>query len=1048
MAAGSAQSAVDSLVGRLTLALLDEAQLLSGVSGDVEFIKREMESMSGLLLDVSDASGRQHPSNQVRAWMRQVQELAYDSQSCVDRYVQNFGGASAPTGVLATLWRAPRTVLARRRIAKQIRELKARAVEVGEWRQRYGVMFPDKLPPQAGSRDGADEEADSKKAASRRRALDEAFVLLDADVPVEAALRWCLMGKQLSEPEPGSGNFLYDSGYAQVNYLLYHLANELFNMVELYEWLKGMGDGRRPNDEGNKWMSTAWLWLLNDKINTIGNMIHGKTRLLDRWIESKTWPFLNRMKWLKQNISVGTPHGRQLSPSNSQQDDHKLKLDHARETMRWMKRVFGDHHPHGQGLRVLFVLSRPAVEGGLSPRDNFSAKELGRRAYSHPLAVEKFESRVCIDANIYTQRKERLHRLLDGLLPNSPAGGADLLSLSEAELESKIQQHLRGRKFLIVLNDPHDDSAWEHIRQALPAPSDGFSDGSAVIVTPSMEHQEDRADGWITARMLFSHYPGTLPYKVYVCSLDTEALRKKVSELCDPNLAGTVSKVLMKCRSDSFSTKMVFHALHADPHRSKGEWEKLLSSLDDFSTVSNARHIIRFSYDGLPSSYKSCLLYLRIFPPDCKIRRTSLVRRWAAERLITKRGGISAIDEADHCFQELIDRRLVLPGDINPQGKAKSCTVHVPVLSFIARITGDDDPAASNSDLVPELAHHLSIRNGIQLSRMKRKATRCPGLKKQHLKNICNKIFQLKYLSLRNTDVNELPKEINKLQDLETFDIRQTKIHAFPAKAIILRKLVCLLAGRIGPQGKGAMGSGEESFSTLLSETADVDALNNVGRLQKLKKLGIVINGKQDFLDCLLQVIGKLNEVICSFSICIKDGTEITEMKSSKLPTPRSLAKLNISGKISGLSTWISELEQLSKITLSHTFLEDIDIRILGNLFNLRFLRLGSESYTDKNLTFRNGFSKLEVLVIESSHISDIHFEQKAAPKLEKIVWTSTVNCKIETLAIEKLPSLKEIELNGVCERSRVEKSVRENPKNPKLKYNTDPMCEDTSAME
>uniref|UniRef100_K3ZR31 NB-ARC domain-containing protein n=1 Tax=Setaria italica TaxID=4555 RepID=K3ZR31_SETIT len=730
--------------------------------------------------------------------------------------------------------------------------------------------------------------------------------------------------------------------------------------------------------------------------------------------------------------------------------------------MRWMKRVFGDHHPHGQGLRVLFVLSRPAVEGGLSPRDNFSAKELGRRAYSHPLAVEKFESRVCIDANIYTQRKERLHRLLDGLLPNSPAGGADLLSLSEAELESKIQQHLRGRKFLIVLNDPHDDSAWEHIRQALPAPSDGFSDGSAVIVTPSMEHQEDRADGWITARMLFSHYPGTLPYKVYVCSLDTEALRKKVSELCDPNLAGTVSKVLMKCRSDSFSTKMVFHALHADPHRSKGEWEKLLSSLDDFSTVSNARHIIRFSYDGLPSSYKSCLLYLRIFPPDCKIRRTSLVRRWAAERLITKRGGISAIDEADHCFQELIDRRLVLPGDINPQGKAKSCTVHVPVLSFIARITGDDDPAASNSDLVPELAHHLSIRNGIQLSRMKRKATRSNNCWRilnpsstTHLKNICNKIFQLKYLSLRNTDVNELPKEINKLQDLETFDIRQTKIHAFPAKAIILRKLVCLLAGRIGPQGKGAMGSGEESFSTLqrlshveVSETADVDALNNVGRLQKLKKLGIVINGKQDFLDCLLQVIGKLNEVICSFSICIKDGTEITEMKSSKLPTPRSLAKLNISGKISGLSTWISELEQLSKITLSHTFLEDIDIRILGNLFNLRFLRLGSESYTDKNLTFRNGFSKLEVLVIESSHISDIHFEQKAAPKLEKIVWTSTVNCKIETLAIEKLPSLKEIELNGVCERSRVEKSVRENPKNPKLKYNTDPMCEDTSAME
>jgi hypothetical protein len=34
----------------------------------------------------------------------------------------------------------------------------------------------------------------------------------------------------------------------------------------------------------------------------------------------------------------------------------------------------------------------------------------------------------------------------------------------------------------------------------------------------------------------------------------------------------------------------------------------------------------------------------------------------------------------------------------------------------------------------------------------------CKELKDHHLKNICNHLRQLKYLSLRNTDITELPK--------------------------------------------------------------------------------------------------------------------------------------------------------------------------------------------------------------------------------------------------------------------------------------------------
>ena len=139
-----------------------------------------------------------------------------------------------------------------------------------------------------------------------------------------------------------------------------------------------------------------------------------------------------------------------------------------------------------------------------------------------------------------------------------------------------------------------------------------------------------------------------------------------------------------------------------------------------------ATHMILFSYNDLPSHYKSCLLYLSILfermyltsssPQDFRVKRTSIVRRWAAENLITKRDGLVATVEAERCFDALVIHGLVRPVDIGAIGKVQTCMVHHWILSFITKMARDE--GLVDTDLPPNLASRLSICNGIRLQQL------------------------------------------------------------------------------------------------------------------------------------------------------------------------------------------------------------------------------------------------------------------------------------------------------------------------------------------
>jgi hypothetical protein len=129
------EGAVRSLLCKLGCLLTEDTWLVQGVHGEIQYIKDELECMNAFLRNLTIS---QIHDDQVRIWMKQVREIAYDSEDCIDEFIHNLG-ESSEMGFFGGLISMLRKLACRHRIALQLQELKARAQDVGERRSRYGV---------------------------------------------------------------------------------------------------------------------------------------------------------------------------------------------------------------------------------------------------------------------------------------------------------------------------------------------------------------------------------------------------------------------------------------------------------------------------------------------------------------------------------------------------------------------------------------------------------------------------------------------------------------------------------------------------------------------------------------------------------------------------------------------------------------------------------------------------------------------------------------------------------------------------------------------
>ncbi|WVZ95783.1 hypothetical protein U9M48_041506 [Paspalum notatum var. saurae] len=147
-----AEGAAWSLVSNVGQLVGDEFRQLRGVGGEVAQLRNELGTINALLRMQSEAD-EGAVDHFVTEWMKQLREVAYDAEDCIHLYL--FRVKCRPgDAFLGRCKSLLTTLLSRRRLAGDIRDLRALASAVNEQHARYGVglLEPLRRPPSSSFR--------------------------------------------------------------------------------------------------------------------------------------------------------------------------------------------------------------------------------------------------------------------------------------------------------------------------------------------------------------------------------------------------------------------------------------------------------------------------------------------------------------------------------------------------------------------------------------------------------------------------------------------------------------------------------------------------------------------------------------------------------------------------------------------------------------------------------------------------------------------------------------------------------------------------------
>uniref|UniRef100_A0A0D3ERI5 Uncharacterized protein n=1 Tax=Oryza barthii TaxID=65489 RepID=A0A0D3ERI5_9ORYZ len=503
---------------------------------------------------------------------------------------------------------------------------------------------------------------------------------------------------------------------------------------------------------------------------------------------------------------------------------------------------------------------------------------------------------------------------------------------------------------------------------------------------------------------------------------------------CSTHLKKISMDILKRCGGLPLAILTLSSSLANKPMLAE-EWKEVLRSSSGHDSVESMNQILSLSFHDLPHHLKTCLLYLSIFPEDYVIETEQLVWRWIAEGfIIPSESEIlckSELELGNAYFNELVNRSMIQPVDIQYDGTVQTCRVHDMILELIVSISTkvnfisvlhQDEMRfidyktkirrlSVQSDRVEKLVKQMSrddlshVRSFTPFGSVKEiphlgyfQALRvldlgsCRSIENNHIENL-GWLYQLKYLDLSRTSISELPRQIKNLRYLETLDLRGCDIEELPATIVGIQNLQRLLVNTSVkfPDKIGRM----KALQLLLSVSMSCNPIKFVeelGKLIQMRVLNITFSKPVDMVDEVRKytdsLVSSLNELVNLESLKIdpEEGCSLDSLMGVYL-TFGCLKKLVI-GYISTIPKWINpSMRNLVHLELKVDVVQEEDLQSLERLHCLLYLQLEMTDGSSKMLTVGcKGFRCLrESQYIWKNDGMGLVFLEGAMPKLQTL---------------------------------------------------------------
>ncbi|GAB4838875.1 hypothetical protein Ancab_028413 [Ancistrocladus abbreviatus] len=586
---------------------------------------------------------------------------------------------------------------------------------------------------------------------------------------------------------------------------------------------------------------------------------------------------------------------------------------------------------------------------------------------------------------------------------------------SEEELKSMLCNCLKHERYLVVLDDIWKPEMWDEISQCFP--DEGKR--SRIMITTRYKKVAD-----------------------HVCPNSAKQLRKlkfeegwelfsrKVfrGQTCPPGLQRLAEDIVREC--DGLPLSIVVMAGFLAGENAPNKWRRTRDNANSIIAADRTiSDILALSYHDLPREVKPCFLYFAAFPEDFEVPARQLIRLWVGEGFIQKVGTRRMEDIAEDYLENLIDRSLVQAEKFRMDGGVKTCRIHDLLREFCIKEAAKEKFLESRKEVNPSNSstsnpRRLSVQcnvpnfiwyNSSKLTRVRSIQSFDLGstskvnkthwekvnegkllrvldfgsiIKVEDVPNEAKELLNLRYLKINAPSLRKFPTSLVSLWNLQTLDMRSTKLENVPDEIYRIENLRHLfLSGAVKfPKLSSDAPCPPWSLQTLstVAPGQGIATLMERGVLASVTGLGLCDSSpKADW--SLLAALQKLQKLES-----LKIESQINDSSIRKKLDPN----------------WFPA--SLIKVTLRHTVLNSMEFEIFGKLPELQVLKICD---TWSNLIFRrDSFPQLQTLSMASVTVQSWVLEEKASPRLERLIFDNcNFSCELPNEALTALPHLKVI---------------------------------------